>query len=220
MKNCNSDTQQISPRMVRIACIAALGMAFTLALPQAGRADQATRVETVTAPDVPGNLVVEAPNVPFLLGHGVGTQNYVCLPVATGVGFVLITPQAALFDDDFQQLTTHFFGPNPEENGFIRAAWQHSKDTSTVWGRVKDFSFDRAFVNENAIPWLLVEKKGTQAGPAGGGKLTVTTFIQRVNTVGGVAPATACSSPADIGRTAFVPYAADYVFYKDPTRTR
>jgi hypothetical protein len=226
MKNRNTNRQQITPRFLRIACVATLATVFTIALPHVGRAGQAARTDKsaradVIAPDVPAKLEVEAPNVPFLLGHGVGTQNYVCVPVATGgVGFVLFTPQATLFGDDFEQVTTHFFGPNPVENGVIRVAWQHSKDTSTFWGRVKESSVDPDFVNENAIPWLLLEKKGTQAGPTGGDKLTVTTFVQRVNTVGGVAPATGCSSPADIGRTEFVPYLADYVFYKDPTRTR
>lgn len=120
--------------------------------------------------------------------------------------------------EELKAVTTHFFGPNPEERGIVRAAWQHSKDTSTVWGRVKDFSFDANFVTPGAIPWLLVEKKGTQPGPTGGDRLTKTTFIHRVNTVGGAAPATGCSSSADIGRTEFVPYEADYVFYKNPTR--
>ena len=40
-----------------------------------------------------------------------------------------------------------------------------------------------------------------------------TTFIQRVNTSGGLAPPTGCTAPADIGHQAFVPYTADYVFY-------
>ena len=46
-------------------------------------------------------------------------------------------------------------------------------------------------------------------------KLTKTTFIQRSNTAGGLAPSSGCSSQADIGREAFVPYKADYFFYRD-----
>jgi hypothetical protein len=41
--------------------------------------------------------------------------------------------------------------------------------------------------------------------------MTGTTFIQRVNTVQGPAPAGDCPS---IGARVFVPYAADYVFYR------
>jgi hypothetical protein len=56
---------------------------------------------------------------------------------------------------------------------------------------------------------------GTQVGPAGGDKLTETTFIQRLNTAGGVAPAaSSCSSAADAGKKALVPYSTDYFFYK------
>jgi hypothetical protein len=44
--------------------------------------------------------------------------------------------------------------------------------------------------------------------------LTKTTFIQRLNTSGGVAPAAStCATAADVGKKALVPYSADYVFY-------
>ena len=42
-----------------------------------------------------------------------------------------------------------------------------------------------------------------------------TTYIHRVNTSGGVAPATGCSKLRDLGKKAFVPYTADYYFYMD-----
>ena len=102
--------------------------------------------------------------------------------------------------------------------GVIRAAWQDSRDGSTVWGQVKqprNSSSDPAFVAPNAIPWLLVTKVGVQNGPAGGDVLTKTTFIQRLNTLG-VAPSTGCNSSADVGHLAFVPYTADYFFFKGP----
>ena len=56
-----------------------------------------------------------------------------------------------------------------------------------------------------------------QGGPGGGDMLVRTTFIQRVNTYGGLAPSTGCSAPADVGKKAFIPYTADYVFYFDPS---
>lgn len=170
--------------------------------------------QTITPPDVPVDIRVEAPNVAFLLGHAIGTQNYECQPVASlgRVGWVLFTPQATLFDDPDGQLTTHFFAPNPEEDNLVvRAAWQDSKDTSAVWGR----QTGSVVVAADAIAWLRLEKAGTQVGPTGGTTLAVTTFIQRVNTVGGVAPSTGCDVPTDIGKKAFVPYTADYVFFKN-----
>jgi hypothetical protein len=35
-----------------------------------------------------------------------------------------------------------------------------------------------------------------------------------LNTEGGVAPSTGCAVPTDIGNKEFVPYKADYFFYK------
>lgn len=211
MKTLNS-YPQLTTRRTLAACFTLFGLAFTIALPNPARAEE------LVAPRTPANLRVDAPNVPYLEGHAVGTQNYVCLPSGPGVAWVLFTPEATLFSDDLEQVTTHFFGPNPREHGIIRAAWQHSRDTSIVWARVKEVSTDSNFVAKDAVPWVLLEKAGTQAGPTGGDKLTKTTFVQRVNTIGGVAPSSGCSVPADVGHTAFVPYRADYYFYTDPTR--
>jgi hypothetical protein len=152
----------------------------------------------------------------FLVGHGFGTQNYVCVPSGAGVAFTLFTPQATLFDDDLQQITTHFFSPNPEENNTIRATWEHSRDTSMVWGAVTH----QQVVREDSIAWLRVDVKGAASGPTGGNKLTPTKFIQRINTVGGLAPATECRGAKDIGNKAFVPYSADYLFYKSETESQ
>ena len=63
------------------------------------------------------------------------------------------------------------------------------------------------------MPWLLLETTGVQEGPNGGDLLTRTTFIQRVNTDGGLAPATGCAQLSDVGKKAFVPYTADYFFF-------
>jgi hypothetical protein len=176
----------------------------------------------ITPPPVPANIQVPAGNTAFLLGHGVGTQNYVCLPSGSGVTFRLFTPQATLFDDD-KQVITHYFSPNPFETntnpavtatGMIRATWQDSKDTSTVWGAVSASSTDPNFVAPGAIAWLLVTVVGAQDGPTGGHTLTATTFIQRLNTSGGIAPSTGCTSSTDVGHQAFVPYTADYFFFK------
>ncbi|MGE5815609.1 MAG: DUF3455 domain-containing protein [Acidobacteriota bacterium] len=64
------------------------------------------------------------------------------------------------------------------------------------------------------MAWLRIEVVGRRLGPTGGDALFGTTFIQRLNTVGGLAPSTGCDLPTDIGNKAFVPYTADYFFYK------
>ena len=178
---------------------------------------QTSSTASVTPPPVPTDVHVPAGNKVFLVGHAVGTQNYVCLPSGSGVAYTLFTPQATLFNDQGEQIITHFFSPNPSESGIVRPTWEHSKDTSTVWGRGIGSSSDPKYVTPGAIPWLLIQVKdvGAIAGPTGGDKLTRTTFIQRLNTVGGVAPSTGCTTLTDIGNKAFVPYTADYFFYKD-----
>ncbi|MBI3798661.1 MAG: DUF3455 domain-containing protein [Deltaproteobacteria bacterium] len=219
MKNYKTLENQITRRILLSACATALAVAFTVLLPQPARAHR------VTPPPVPAAIQVPAGNKAFLEGHAVGTQNYICLPCpnpitptamcpASGFAWTLFTPEATLFTDADKQVTTHFFSPNPFENGTIRATWQHARDTSTVWGGRAIPSSDPAFVAPGAIPWLLLPMAGTQEGPTGDDTLTVTTFIQRLNTSGGVAPSTGCSMSTDVGVRAFVPYTADYFFYK------
>ncbi|HEX6035751.1 MAG TPA: DUF3455 domain-containing protein, partial [Anaerolineales bacterium] len=178
-------------------------------------------------PPMPPDLEVPAGNKLFLVGHAIGTQNYVCLPSGTGVNFVLFTPEATLFDDEGEQIITHFFSPNPDEpntnpkvvsDNLIRAAWQDSRDTSTVWAKLakpEHSSTDSDFVAHNSIAWLKLTTAGVEDGPTGGDRLSNTSFIQRLNTRGGLAPSTGCASLADVGTTAFVPYRADYFFYKE-----
>jgi len=213
MKNCNAPENRTTRRILPIVGVTALAVAFTVSLSQPVHADE------VTPPPVPDNIQVPAGSIAFLEGHGVGTQNYVCLPSGDdSFAFTLFTPQATLFDDLNEQVTTHYFSPNlspipPEIAGTIRATWQHSRDTSTVWAEVTAPSTDPNFVSAGAIPWLLLKVVGAQNGPTGGGTLTVPTFIQRLNTSGGVAPSTGCSRRKDVGKKAFVPYTADYFFY-------
>jgi Protein of unknown function (DUF3455) len=198
---------RMNTRISSISFVAALGMALTFALPQAALA------QIVTPPPVPAGLEVDPPNVAFLLGRGVGTQNYVCQPVASigRVDWVLFTPQATLFDDQGEQLTTHFFSPNPDEGSIaIRATWEDSRDTSTVWAR----AVAQATVDPSAITWVKLEVVGKAVGPTGGATLSGSTFIQRLNTEGGLAPSTGCDTPTDVGKKAFVPYRADYFFYR------
>jgi hypothetical protein len=62
-----------------------------------------------------------------------------------------------------------------------------------------------------------LSQAGVLEGSGNGDDLAAATFVQRVNTVGGLAPSIGCNSSNDIGKTAFVPYEADYVFYTNPT---
>ena len=199
---------------IRSTCRKSLAASAVVAalLVTAAVAQPAWAHKPITPPKVPDNIVVLPPNRPFLVGHALGTQNYVCLPSGSEFKFKLFTPQATLFDGAGRQITTHFFSPDPDDPlGTIRATWQHSRDTSAVWGKV--VAGDNATVDPTAIDWLRVTVTTTEGGRSG--VLARTTFIQRVNTTGGLAPSNGCSSAADVGKSAFVPYMADCVFYTD-----
>jgi hypothetical protein len=86
-----------------------------------------------------------------------------------------------------------------------------------VWAQKQHFitaGTDRSCPNSGAIDCLLLQVIGTAEGPTGGKSLTKTTFIQRLNTNGGSAPATGCALPGDVGKQALVPYSADYFFFR------
>jgi hypothetical protein len=182
-------------------------------------ASLAACAHAIPAPAVPAGLEVDSTHKAFLVGHAVGTQNYVCLPSATsttGVAWTLFGPQATLFADRDRQLATHFLSPNPDEAGVARATWQ-AQDGSATWAKRVDQSSDAEYVAPDAIPWFLLQVVGNEAGASGGRKLSDTTWVQRVNTVGGRAPATGCGEAGNLGAIQLVPYEADYYFYK-PTR--
>jgi len=194
-----------------IVCAAALAVAFVVALAQPAHADN-----KIVVPGVPDGVGVTADEgTVFLVGHAIGTQNYICLPSGTGFAYVLFTPEATLFDDN-EQIITHFFSPNPDENLTIRATWQDSRDSSRVWAATvpNGASTDPKFVAKDAIAWLKLKAVGHRDGPSNGDRLSNVTFVQRLNTHGGVPPSTGCASLADVGNKAFVDYTADYFFYK------
>jgi len=215
MNICNTG-HLIARRIGFIARLGALGTVFVVALPQVGHA------QNVTPPAVPDRLQVEEGNEAFLIGHAFASQDYVCAASGSGVAFVLTTPEAVLFDNPARRVINHFFSPNPLEGGTIRATWQSTRNSSVFWGKLvhaATFATDPDFVAQDAIAWLLLSRAGVLEGSGNGDNLAVATFVQRVNTVGGLAPSIGCNSPADIGKTAIVPYEADYVFYKSPTAT-
>jgi Protein of unknown function (DUF3455) len=180
-------------------------------------------------PAAPAAITPPAGNSVFLAGHAVGTQGYVCLPTGSGASWTVnpARPEATLFAKifgDAAQIITHFLSPDTNPNQFApnpvpfgSATWQSSFDSSKVWGQPLHAivaGSDTSCPNAGAISCLLLQAIGSQQGPAGGKIMTKTTYIQRLNTNGGSAPASGCSVPADIGKQTLVPYSADYYFFR------
>jgi hypothetical protein len=185
-----------------------------------------TTLNVLQNPTTPANITPPEGNSVFLVGNASGTQGYVCLPAATGGTSWTINaarPEATLFTNVFGlslQIITHFLSPdaNPNQNAPNplplggNATWQSSFDTSRVWAQAVGSipaGSDPSCPNAGAIPCLLLESIGNQQGPTGGRLLATTTFIQRLNTNGGSAPNTVCTT----GQTQLVPYTADYYFF-------
>lgn len=173
----------------RVGVAAASAAAIALSLAQVAIAAPSPS-SGLTGIDVP------AGNKLFLVGHAVGVQIYSCGPTASGYGWNFVAPRADLYDDHGKLIATHFAGPT----------WQ-AKDGSYVKAQVVN-----RVVNSTSIPWLLLS--ATTTGGTEGNRLTDTTYIQRVATVGGLAPAAEACSADTAGMVEEVPYLADYYFWK------
>lgn len=170
-----------------------VGFSVLLALLQPGVA----AAESIPAPTVPANLLVPAGNVPYLVGHARGYQIYTCQAVDGGYGWVLLAPWAGLFDDAGNAVATHYAGPS----------WTAADGTTVVGTRVASAPAPSG----DAIPWLLLRASSTTAPTTG--TLSSTTYIQRINTTGGLAPAGGCDA-AHVGAVFPSYYTADYYFYR------
>jgi hypothetical protein len=192
---------------------AALAGTFTVAL-----AGTPLAVERIPRPVVPTDIEVSADHKLFLVGHAIGTQNYICTPGPTPSGYdwFFVGPQATVYvsDVDKRQILTHYQSKNLEQSGALHATWQHSGDTSAVWAKRLAGSSDPQYVRTDAIEWLLLEVTGTEVGPTGGTKVSMTKRIQRINTVGGVKPPAAECTAATVNSRRLVDYKADYYFYQ------
>ena len=187
--NSQTDPGTTSPRRRRLGrrVLAGLVVAATAAI-VAGAA-----LAGPPPPVVPGGGLQPSAGKPFLVGHGVGVQIYSC----NGSVWSFVAPRADLFADNGRLIVKHFGGPS----------WK-ATDGSTVVGTV----VDKLTVDRTAIPWLLLS--AAPAPDSKPGRLDRTTFIQRVNTVGGLTPPASDCTAATAGTQVEVPYTADYYFWK------
>jgi hypothetical protein len=175
-----------------ISCVAALA-----ALTASAHAGQLPAPQT--QPGDPLDPRTYAPeSTPFLTVHATGTQKYACQANGT---WLFSDPVAVLYDRT-----------KPE-----KAVGSHYLNFATgrpVW-EFKDGSIVEAARKVTApggagnIASLLLQAVVMTAGPDGD-RLATTTWVQRLNPSGGVAPDGACAP----GDTIAVPYRTDYVFWK------
>lgn len=144
--------------------------------------------------DAPAAVALPADEETALKLSARGTQNYQCRAKRDAPGeyeWVLVAPEADLFDSFGKKVGKHYAGPT----------WESTEDGSKVTATVKA----RAESTEpGAIPWLLL----TATQTTGDGVLAGVKSVQRTDTHGGKAPPGGCTAD----ETLRVPYAATYWF--------
>jgi Protein of unknown function (DUF3455) len=134
----------------------------------------------------------------FVAVHAVGVQKYTCQPNAA---WLFTDPEATLYapDGSGQPIGTHFLN-----FATGRPVWQWKDGSSVEAARTVSVSG-----GAGNIAWLLLQAVVTNAG-SDGDRLSSTTWVQRLQTSGGVAPAGTCTP----GDTTAVAYTTDYLFWK------
>lgn len=144
---------------------------------------------------IPDAIKVPDGNKSLLTVHAKGDQIYLCGLEAGVYKWKWQAPDAKLYDSQEQTLVgRHGAGPS----------WEY-RDGSSAKAKViqKVDAPDKA-----NVPWLLLEVTQHK----GDGLLAQASYIQRINTQGGVSPSSGCDTN-HIGAEQRVPYSADYNFY-------
>ncbi|MDO9169923.1 MAG: DUF3455 domain-containing protein [Methylobacter sp.] len=143
---------------------------------------------------IPEQIKVPQGYSPMLTVHAKGDQIYQCSLNQGEYAWTMLAPDAKLFDEEGKLVGNHSAGP----------LWEY-KEGSRVVGRVVN-KIDKAA--GKAISWLLVEVVSHQ----GDGLFSDVSFINRVNTHGGLPPSSGCTAN-HLGSEKRVAYTADYIFY-------
>jgi hypothetical protein len=147
---------------------------------------------------LPDSVKVPAGNRVAMQTVGVGEILYECRAKKDMAGqfeWTFVGPDAALNDRSGMKVGKYYGPP---------ATWESMDGSKLTATQVAV-----APAGAGNIPYQLVK-----ANPAiGKGAMTGTTYIQRVATMGGVAPATACDA-GKLGTKQTVRYQADYIFWK------
>jgi hypothetical protein len=152
-------------------------------------------------PVVDPSIMVSADGGGVLLhAAATGTQNYVCESIADGgTAWTFVGPEADLIDYRGVLIGHHF----ASEGGSAAPEWQLDDGTFVIGHKLAQFVPDGGAAS---IPWLLLEA----VDHSDGGVLAEATYVQRLNTNGGIAPTSGCDVDAGVAK---VSYSADYYIY-------
>jgi hypothetical protein len=175
-----------------------LTLAAAAAAALAGCATGSMTMKPYDQMSLPAAVQVPAGHKVAMETVGAGDITYECRAKANAAGeyeWVFVGPDAKLMDRGGKTVGKYYGPP---------ATWE-SMDGSKLTGAQLAVSPAAA----GSIPLQLVK-----ANPAmGSGSMSGVTYIQRVATRGGLAPAMACAA-TNMGAKQVVKYQADYIFYK------
>ena len=141
--------------------VSVLILASAIVLRQGAHAE---RSDGFGPPPVPDAIQVPPEFTPYLAAHAIGTQGYVCVAVNSVFSWTHSGPQATLFDEQSQQILTHFLSPTPYSQ-LLNPTWQHSRDSSTVWSQVSRSSSDPASWNRARFPGCCWKRLSSETAP-------------------------------------------------------
>lgn len=147
------------------------------------------------APTVPAAIAAAAGLTVRATHSAAGVQIYVCDADAGGARWSFVRPEAWLLDARGDAVGLHGAGP-----------FWHLRDGSRVVGRVLASS---PSPRGDAIPWLLLAVRSE----GGTGVLEGVEQIQRIDTVGGLAPSAEVCTAERRGAQLRVPYTARYHYF-------
>jgi hypothetical protein len=141
----------------------------------------------------PANLAVPSGHFTAYQLMAEGVQIYGCQARTDNPAWTFRAPEATLWSTSGEFVGTHYAGPTWEglDGSKIVAAGRANADSP----------------DPGAIPWLLLEAQSN----TGVGIFGTVSYVQRLDTTGGRAPADGCGA-SSVGQELRVPYTAVYTF--------
>jgi hypothetical protein len=182
-------------------------------------ADAACPAAWGMVPPVDPLIALPDGGIPLILhAAGTGTQDFTCTATFSDAGagdggdggtagptygWTFVGPEAVLSDCTMAPIGHHF----ASDAGPTRPEWMETADNSFVIAK----KVNNGYTPDSgaAIPWLLLQAVTNSDA----GVLAQVSYVQRLNTTGGLTPAASTCGSTNLGASQKVGYTADYFFF-------
>ncbi len=145
---------------------------------------------------IPSEIAPPKGHTPYLTVYAEGVQIYQCTLNQGNYSWQVQAPEATLYNEKHEVIGNHYKGP----------IWEYKKGSHVVGNIMNSIN-----KTPMAISWLLVEVLSHQ----GDGPFSAASYINRFDTVAGLAPVNGCNAN-HLGGEKRIPYTASYLFYRAP----